>query len=183
MIWFTSDWHIGHNKEFLYGKRGFSSIEEHDKEILKRCNEVVGIGDELWILGDLAMSGDEYEWSSIYKSLICRNVHFIQGNHDTDRKMDIYEDEYNFTFHGYADMLKYSKKKRFYLCHYPTICSPNHGDKIPIVCLYGHTHQTTNFYENNPYVYHVGVDSHNCYPVSIEQVIKDIEKEVAKYEK
>ena len=182
MIWFTSAWHIGHNKEFCYGKRGFSSPEEMDKEILKRCNEVVGPDDELWILGDLAMSGNKKEWDSIYCSLNCQKVHFIEGNHDTDNKMDIYENEYRFEFHGYADVIKYSKKIHFYVCHYPTICAPNYDDKHPLICLYGHTHQTTNFYENNPYVYHVGVDSHNCYPVSAEQIIKDIKKEVAKYE-
>lgn len=182
MIYFTSDWHIGHNKPFIYEERGFSSVEEMDTEILKRCNKRVKQEDELWILGDLAMGEDEGEWSRIYNSLICQNVHYIIGNHDTDRKMDIYNG-YGFEFHGYSDLIRYSKKKKFYVCHYPTICSPNHADKIPIICLYGHTHQETNFYENNPYVYHVGVDSHNCYPVSIEEIITDIQKERIKYEK
>ena len=70
MIWFSSDWHIGHDKDFLYIPRGFSSIEEHDKEVLKRCNEVVTEDDELWILGDLAMGGNEKEWNRIGKELV-----------------------------------------------------------------------------------------------------------------
>lgn len=36
--------------------------------------------------------------------------------------------------------------------------------------LFGHTHQTSNFYEDKIYMRHVGMDSHSCYPV-----IEDIE--------
>ena len=32
----------------------------------------------------------------------------------------------------------------------------------------------------NPFMYHVGVDSHNCYPVSAEEISKDIHDEVNK---
>ena len=42
--------------------------------------------------------------------------------------------------------------------------------------LYGHTHQVVNFYEGNPAMYHVGVDSHNCYPVLLDDIITEIEK-------
>ena len=55
MIYFTSDWHIGHNKEFLYKPRGFETIEQHDIAILLKCNQIVKPEDELWILGDLAL--------------------------------------------------------------------------------------------------------------------------------
>ena len=37
--------------------------------------------------------------------------------------------------------------------------------------LYGHTHQTSNFYEDRPYCLHVGVDSHNGYPVNLDDII------------
>ena len=32
-MWFTSDLHFGHDKEFAYGPRGFQSVEENDKTI------------------------------------------------------------------------------------------------------------------------------------------------------
>ena len=180
MIWFTSDWHIGHNKSFLYEPGGFSSIEEHDKEVLKRCNELVKPEDELWILGDLAMGGNEKEWDSIYYNLNCNNVHYIQGNHDTEHKMDIYDMNYGFEFHGYADMLKYSKRRIFYLSHYPTIVG-NYEDGRPAMWnLSGHTHMKDIFYNNYPNVYNVSLDAHNCYPVSIEQICKDILKKEGK---
>ena len=89
------------------------------------------------------------------------------------------DNEYWFEYHGYVDVLHYSKHKTFYLSHYPTI-TDNFDDnkRNHVINLYGHTHQSTNFYQNNPYMYHVGLDSHNLYPVSIEQIIEDINKQV-----
>ena len=34
-IWLTSDWHFGHDREFLWHPRGFESIYENDKEIIR----------------------------------------------------------------------------------------------------------------------------------------------------
>ena len=176
MIWFTSDWHIGHDKNFIWEARGFKDVVEHDIEILKRCNNFVKPEDELWILGDLALGQDESEWDRIFYNINCKNVHFISGNHDTNRKECIYNEKYCFRFHGYAEVIRISKRIRLYLSHYPTIVSNFDDDtRIPLINLYGHTHQKDNFYNNNPYMYHVGLDSHNCYPVSIEQIKFDIE--------
>lgn len=43
-----------------------------------------------------------------------------------------------------------------------------------------HTHQTTNFYNEIPFIYHVGVDSHDCYPVHLDTVIEDMEQQAKK---
>ena len=175
MIYFTSDWHIGHDKDFCYASRGFSSPEEMDTAILLHTNELVQPDDELWILGDLAMSNRKDEWDRVFSNLNCQHIHYLQGNHDTDSKMDIY-DSYGFEFHGYADMLKYSKRKKFYLSHYPTIVS-NYDDEGKFFWnLSGHTHFKSKFYNDVFKIYNVAVDAHNCYPVSIEQIVKDIEK-------
>ena len=43
--------------------------------------------------------------------------------------------------------------------------------------LHGHTHQQTNWLDpTNPFMYHVGLDSHNCTPVSIEEIKADIKQ-------
>ena len=41
MIWFTSDFHFGHEKDFLWKPRGFSNWEEHAEQVITRYNEVV----------------------------------------------------------------------------------------------------------------------------------------------
>jgi len=44
-----------------------------------------------------------------------------------------------------------------------------------VINLHGHTHQQTNFLQpDNPFMYHVGMDSHNCTPVHIDEVMTDI---------
>lgn len=175
MIYFTSDLHIGHDKPFLWGGRGFSSIEEHDTEILKRWNSVVSVDDTVYILGDLCLGGNEKEWDKIFKNLNGQK-YVITGNHDTVNKIARYELDYNMTCYGLAALYKHTKKWIFYLSHYPTFTA-NFDDKQKhrhIINLYGHTHQSTNFFNDNPYMYHVGVDSHNFMPVSIEQIIYDI---------
>lgn len=183
MIWFTSDWHIGHDKEFLYKPRGFTNIFDHDTAVIKNMNEVISWNDELWILGDLALGINKTEWDRVYYNIKCQNIKFIIGNHDTDKKMDKYIDEYKFDLCGYANMIKASKTKRLYLSHYPTI-TDNFDDEIRshTINLYGHTHQKTNFFNDNPYMYHVGLDSHNMYPVSIEQILEDINRKVKERE-
>jgi calcineurin-like phosphoesterase family protein len=40
--------------------------------------------------------------------------------------------------------------------------------------LYGHTHQAKNFYNDMPFMYHVGVDSHDCCPVCLDDVIEEM---------
>jgi calcineurin-like phosphoesterase family protein len=44
--------------------------------------------------------------------------------------------------------------------------------------LYGHTHQKTNFYNDIPYSYHVGVDSHENCPVHVRKIIEDMREKV-----
>lgn len=101
MDWFTSDLHIGHDKEFIWKARGFNSVEEHDTQILLRWNAAVSPKDTVYILGDLCMGGDEKEWDRIYTNLN-GNKKFIIGNHDTENKMNKYFFDYNITGLGLA---------------------------------------------------------------------------------
>lgn len=174
MIFFTSDWHIGHNKTFLYSPRGFQSIEEHDEAIITNCNKIVKPDDELWILGDLAL-GDKYEWDKWISALECNNVHFIIGNHDTNNKINYYID-HGLINEGYASVMKYSKRLSFYLSHYPTLTGNFDFDDHPVWNLSGHTHSKAKFPEGryDAPIYNVALDAHDNYPVSIEQIVTDI---------
>lgn len=174
MDYFTSDLHIGHDKDFIWKPRGFSSVEEHDTEILKRWNSIVTPEDTVYILGDLCMSGNEEEWNRVYKVLNGKKF-IIWGNHDTNNKLNKYQTEYGMTYLGFASFYKYSKKKMFYLSHYPTLVG-NFEEERFFWNLSGHTHNSNKFEFGQYSIYNVAVDAHNCYPVSIEQIIKDINK-------
>lgn len=175
MDYFTSDLHIGHDKDFIWKARGFNSIEEHDTQILKNWNNTVTYEDTVYILGDLCMSGNEKEWNRIYYNLN-GNIIFIVGNHDTSNKIDKYIFDYEMECWGLAAIYKYSKKYRFYLSHYPTYTVNYEDKKHPLINLHGHTHQKDKFFNNNPYMYNVALDAHDCTPVTITQIIEDIKK-------
>lgn len=175
MIFFTSDMHIGHDKPFLYEPRGFSSIEEHDIEIIKRWNSTVQHDDTVYILGDLCMSGNEKEWNRVFYNLNGKKF-FLYGNHDTTNKIARYTKEYHMVDNGYVKIYRYSKRKTFYLSHYPTMVN-NFEDPRFLWNLSGHTHSKDIFQFKGQCIYNVAMDAHNCTPVSIEQIIKDIEKE------
>ena len=164
-IWLTSDLHLGHDRDFVWGARGFDTLEEMEQAIVERFNSKVQPEDDVYLLGD-SMLGDLEHGFELLK-LLNGKKHFIIGNHDTKNRIAKYEELTEFPI-LYADVIKY-KKKTFYLSHYPTEVS--NGDEFQTVNLYGHTHQTHNFYNDKFYMYHVGMDSHDCYPVHIDDVI------------
>ena len=171
MIYITSDLHFGHNKPFLYQPRGFNSIEEHDNTIIQNWNNIVNDNDDVYVLGDLMLGDMEYGLNCL--SQLKGKLHIIIGNHDTDNKIQHYYDLPNVVEIADVLIIKYNKY-RFYLSHYPTITSNINDKHYFLINLYGHTHQQTNFYENNCFMYHVGLDSHNNTPVSIDHIIVDI---------
>lgn len=172
-IWLTSDTHFSHNKEFLYGTRGFNTVEEMNAEIIKRWNKKVAPNDIVYHLGDIFLNDIETGLNA-FKQLNGQ-FHIIRGNHDTDTKVELLKECPNVLDIQWATMIKY-KKIMFFLSHCPSITRT--PDDLPnkqgIINLYGHTHQDTNFYNDNPYMYHVGMDSHNLEPVELDKIIDEI---------
>lgn len=180
MVFFTSDPHFCHDKDFVYAARGFENIDEMNAEIVRRWNERVMPDDDVYVLGDLTLGDIEEGLRLIAK--LNGYLHIIRGNHDTDTKANRYLELPNVVSVEFATIYKY-KKAIFWLSHYPTITA-NYDDDKPwaqhLVCLFGHTHQISPFYEiakhtgENPYMYNVGMDAHNCTPISIEEIMSDI---------
>lgn len=176
MIFFTSDLHFCHDKDFVWKDRGFDSVEEMNAAIVENWNKTVYPDDDVFILGDIVLN-DTYEGVRLLKQLNGWK-HIIRGNHDTDSKISLIQEECGINDISFAMEIKY-KKALFWLSHYPTITA-NYDDELPwakhLVNLFGHTHQKEKFYNNNPYMYNVGMDAHNCTPVSIDEIIEDIKK-------
>ena len=173
-IWFISDLHLNHNKDFVYKPRGFDNVIDMNMAIIERWNNTVELDDDIYCLGDLIMgkSEESIEWLK----LLAGRIHVIAGNHDTDNRIELYKQCPNIVDVKFADRIKY-KKIVFFLSHYPTITT-NQQDK-PVWCISGHTHSPDifqEFYMNN---YNVACDADNCTPVSIEQIYKEIKERKA----
>lgn len=136
----------------------------------------------MYILGDLMLKDNVHGIECLKR--LNGTKSFVIGNHDTDTRVDLYMDEQgaDIALCGYATFLKY-KGYHFYMSHYPTLTGNLEKESLKQMTLnlYGHTHQKTNFFEDRPYCYHVGVDSHDCYPVSLDQIIADMNEKVKEY--
>ena len=173
-IWLTSDLHFCHDREFVWKARGFNSVEEMNEAIVERFNSVIKPEDTLYILGDIMLNDNDTGEDLLSRINGFKKI--IRGNHDTSPRVEIYK-KYTDAEIKWADMIKY-KKKNIYLSHHPTIVT-NAGELHNLIInFYGHTHQTENFYNNYVNMYHVGVDSHNCYPVLIDDALAAIKEKI-----
>lgn len=180
MIFVTSDWHFGHSKEFIYIPRGFSNINEMNKAIIERHNSIVSSEDDVYCLGDCVLGGpDKLNEGLELISQLNGKLHLVRGNHDSNKKWQAYGTLPNVVEQQNAIYLDY-KKYHFYMSHYPTLTGNLEKESLHqcTLNLFGHTHQQTNFYQELPYMFHVGVDSHNCYPVLLDDVINKMKKKV-----
>jgi len=172
-IWFTSDTHFFHEQSFIYEPRGFTTTMEMNEAIVERWNEVVQEEDTVYHLGDVLMG--HYDVNILKR--LNGNIFLIRGNHDTLQKIsDIYETGKVTNIIHTSELLKFGKLN-FFCCHYPVLTA-NFDDKHfsqHIISLHGHSHQTSNWlFPENPFIYHVGLDSHDCKPVHLDEITTDI---------
>ena len=168
-IWFTSDLHLNHNREFVYKPRGFNCIEDMNEAIFRTWKEQVKDSDIVYILGDLGLNITENQLKE-YVERLNGDIHIILGNHDTPNRIKVYEQCSNVSEITYAKMLKY-KGHKFYLSHYPSLVSNNRGQ--PLINLCGHTH-TKNPLEHWSLgnIIHVELDAWNMKLVNIDEVLE-----------
>lgn len=182
-IFLCSDWHFNHDREFIYKARGFNSVDEMNEAIVANHNAIVAPDDTVFALGDCGLGGGTNEILEANKKLIESlngKITIIRGNHDTDRRVQMYESCKNVVDASlYADMINY-RKYHFYLSHFPTLTGNLEKESLhQCTCnLFGHTHQITNFHLDMPYCYHVGMDSHNCFPVNLDDIIEEMKNKV-----
>lgn len=182
-MWLTSDLHLCHDREFIWGPRGFKSVEEMDAAIVANWNRVVGPADVVYVLGDFMLNDDEkgMNYFRQLKGIIIP----IRGNHDSDKRWESYMKSYNVEPRNGDDLAVYLKYDglTFYLSHYPTICDniqdENKSLSKRIINLCGHRHV------QNPYadwdkglIFHVEMDSNNCTPWALDNVITEIKKKI-----
>lgn len=135
MNYFISDLHFGHKNCLAFDNRQFESIEEHDKTLISNWNSIVGMDDEVYLLGDIS-------WHNVTKTIKIFNqlngiIHLIRGNHDTKL---LKNRELQSRFIEIVDYkeLTLSDGKGIVLCHYPIPCFKNHY--YGWYHLYGHVH-------------------------------------------
>ena len=174
-IYLSSDLHFFHDKDFIYKPRGFENVLDMNETILKNWNNTISEEDEVYLLGDL-MLGDNNKGIELIKQLNGK-IHVILGNHDSATRKNMYLECSNIIEVCYATQIKY-KGYNFYLSHYPTLTAnldESTQIKARVINLGGHSHIKNRFKDmDKGLIYHVEVDCHNNFPISLDEILFDI---------
>ena len=182
MTYYISDLHFGHKNILSFDNRPFKNIEEHDKALIDKWNEVVGIDDDVWILGD-------FSWHNATKTIeifeqLNGNKHLCIGNHD---KKLLKNKDVRDLFVEIVDYkeIQISNECGVVLSHYPIPCFNNHY--YGWYHLYGHVHNSfewnmmerikyemESLYDKDCHMYNVGcMMAYMAYrPRTLEEIIR-----------
>lgn len=149
-----------------------------NETIVERWNKTVKSGDQVFFLGDIALS--DTEGAIPYIKRLNGEIIWLRGNHDTTNRIQAVLSEcHNISMlaradwaSSYATVVK-DGKWRFYLSHYPTITT-NHEEWRKVANLCGHSHTKDKWADWDKRCYHVEMDAHDCYPVNLEQIRADL---------
>jgi calcineurin-like phosphoesterase family protein len=166
-IFFTSDHHFGHANIIRFCDRPFKDVQEMDEELIRRWNERIGPNDEVYHLGDIALTkGNGFD--RILERLN-GTKYLILGNHDSaalnHRKWFKWIKEY-FEL-KVSDPERPNGVQRIVLLHYAMRVW--RSDFRGSWHLYGHSHN--NLPEKpDSLSFDVGVDANDFYPLSYAEV-------------
>lgn len=183
-IFLTSDLHLGHSNiagpntsNWKNGYRHYNSVKEMDCTVIENINNIVGQDDVIYFHGDFSFGGHQYI-PGYRERIICKNIHFIKGNHD--KHIDKYKNCFS-SVQDYLDVTlttKENKKATFIMCHYAFRVWL--GSHKGFYHTYGHSHASL---ENNPNGKSMDVGIDNAYrlfgehrPFSLEEVIDILDK-------
>ena len=184
-IWFTSDTHFGHEEIIRFTGRPFASVEEMDRELIRRWNKTVPEDGIVFHLGDFAFGG-----AGVWNDLLdCLNgqIYLILGNHDMKNLRAGFMQRF---VHVAQQMTIRVGEQGIVLNHNPFLCYG--GSYRDVWQLFGHVHSGPNSTTGKdlprlnmlfPRQYDVGVDNNDFRPVSFFQVKRIIENQIKEAEK
>lgn len=170
MIYFTSDWHLGHRAALKFTDRPFHDVEEEAEILIRNTNELCSKEDDLYILGDFAYRIGRIN-AECYLSCLQPKLHLLRGNHDKQYNPHLFVElaEYlEITYAGSTFSLFHYPIESWYRMHY--------GGYM----IHGHIHSIGKDYNlrmrsEGKRKYDVGVDANDFRPVSVEEIVQFFE--------
>lgn len=163
-----SDLHYNHDKDFIWGPRGFSSVEESNRVLIERWNETCDENSIVAHLGDFIFNDSKGEkMLALLHRLRFKELYLLLGNHVSGHKQLYLDTLYNQTAQTdqevYPLYLSLNEGKRvcflpqyvefhvnrdeLILCHYPIISHNHLGHGSTHLC--GHSHGSCEFSHKN----------------------------------
>lgn len=161
MYFVTADEHYGHTNIIRFCSRPFNDIREHDSELVRRHNEVVGPEDTVIHVGDFTLAGPQLA-RRVIASLKGKHI-FLKGSHDRWLK------SWPEPIHEALELDIEGQHAVF--CHYAfRVWAKSHYGAWN---LHGHSHGKLLPIGKQ---LDVGVDGHNFYPWSWKEVVEEMAK-------
>lgn len=182
-VWFTSDLHIGHKNIAL--TRGFDADDAHDAFLALKWDAVVRPTDQVWVLGDVSMSGKHnvapaLQWIAERPG----TKYLVAGNHDSCHPMHSQAHKWQRIYLEVFETVQQSAVRKIHghrvlLSHFPYAAGPNADHTTEVrypewrfpdrgqFIIHGHTHSRFKVWDKQ---IHVGVDAHDLSPVSLNWV-------------
>lgn len=203
MIFFSSDQHYWHANVIKYCARPHATNEEMHEDMVSKWNSVVKPEDTVYSLGDFSLAFRPVE---VYPHRLNGTKYLVPGNHDfchsfhkksrtpenREKWLQKYRDN-GFIVLPEQTTLEVPGVATFNMCHHP-YAGPYEleggGDKYEKwrpkddgrILLCGHVHEKwqTRRSPNGTLMINVGVDQHNFFPVSMDQIVEIIARENGK---
>lgn len=167
----SSDFHLGHFNIIKYCDRPFKTLEEMNEAIIQKHNSRVKDEDEVYFIGDFCFKNGkegklgegEQTKAKEYLSRLKGRFIFIKGNHDRNNSLNVITQSLVIIHGG----------KRINLVHDPDFVDFNYE-----LNFCGHVHgnwRMKRLIQGGKItdVINVGVDVHNFYPKTIEELLVD----------
>lgn len=175
MIFLTSDLHLNNENVIRYCGRPYANAAEMNEGLIENWNSVVGPEDTVYVLGDFIMGNADTVPDILNR--LNGDIILIQGNHDTRTKMKYYEELGIKTMQLYHFLYK---DKYIIMCYFPINNSDYWKmlvqDNAEIIYCYGHIHDKAPTGYHGDKMYHVGVDTNNYTPISLEQIYREVKQ-------
>lgn len=208
MRFFSSDPHFWHNNVIRYCTRPYATVEEMNEDMVNKWNSVVAPEDEVYNLGDfsLAFRGVElypHRMNGV-KYLVPGNHDFCHSYHKKSRNAEGREKwAQKYRDHGFIilpeqTILDLKEVGTVNMCHHPYTDDNSHGtagyqDKYAKwrpaddgrVLLCGHIHEKWHIKKSSKgsLMINVGVDVNGFRPISEDEIVSIIKKNISSTEK
>jgi len=159
---FTADQHFNHKNIIQYCQRSFKNVDEMNETLINNWNAKIKRNDFVYVLGDMI-------WQEPVKEILDKlngriiYIYSMEYSHEAVLK-------YSYRFEQIIPLLTIKIQKfdiYITMCHYCMRAFPkSHYNQWH---LFGHSHGRL---ESIGKTLDVGVDSHNFYPWSLEEVIE-----------
>lgn len=163
MYYFMSDPQLGDDKIIEYCKRPFPNVDIMNKTIIDNINNRVKEDDTLFMNGDFCMKkSSKYPYAVDFdfyrKQINCKNIIFIEGNHDHNNGTKTIIESLVISFGG----------KTIFMTHNPKYAEENYRFNF---C--GHLHDKYKFQKlgKKSIIVNLSVEQWNYQPVDINEIL------------